>query len=325
MNKNEIIKEITAKKIWIAPLAGITDKAYREICKRKGADVIMSEMVSADGLVYSREKSLEYAYFNESQRPFGIQIFGDDPDIMAKGAEIVLLENPDFIDINMGCPVKKVVKRGAGSALMKTPELAMKIVKSVKKVLAGTEIPLSVKFRSGWDNENINYLEYGKMMEDAGADLLILHPRTRSQMFSGHSNWEHIKLLKEQSKVPVIGNGDIWNSLDAQNMLNKTNCDSIMIGRGIVGNPWIFQEIKNYWTGKEKIEITPEEKFSTIKQHLELAVEYKGLHRALPEMRTHLSSYTKGLRGGAEARKIINSTVDLKNILETLEKLLLGN
>ena len=132
-----MIREITDKKIWVAPLAGITDKAYREICKRKGADVIMSEMVSADGLVFSREKSLEYAYFNETQRPFGIQIFGNDPDIMAKGAEIALSENPDFIDINMGCPVKKVVKRGAGSALMKTPELAIRIVKSVKKVLAG--------------------------------------------------------------------------------------------------------------------------------------------------------------------------------------------
>jgi nifR3 family TIM-barrel protein len=279
-----MIREITDKKIWVAPLAGITDKAYREICKRKGADVIMSEMVSADGLVFSREKSLEYAYFNETQRPFGIQIFGNDPDIMAKGAEIALSENPDFIDINMGCPVKKVVKRGAGSALMKTPELAIRIVKSVKKVLAGTEIPLSVKFRSGWDLESVNYLEYGRMMEDAGADLLILHPRTRSQMFSGHSNWTHIKILKAQSNIPVIGNGDIRNALDAKNMIEQTECDSIMIGRGIIGNPWIFQEIKDFWSGKEKTDITAEEKFSTIKEHLTLAIENKGLRKALPEM-----------------------------------------
>lgn len=324
MNKSEIIKQITDKKIWVAPLAGITDRAFREICKLKGADVIVSEMVSADGLVYAAEKSMEYTKFDADQRPFGIQIFGNDPIKMQKGVEIILRERPDFIDINMGCPVKKVIKRGAGSALMKTPHLAVEIVKALKEVLAGTEIPLSVKFRSGWDVNSINFLDYANQMEDAGADLMILHPRTRSQMFSGHSNWNFIRQLKAQSTLPVVGNGDIWQADDARKMLVETNCDSVMIGRGVVGNPWIFKQINELWAGQQPLETPAEEVFETIKLHLNLAVKYKGIRRALPEMRKHLSGYTKGFCGGAATRKIIMSTMDLDLILRTLDNLFLG-
>lgn len=319
-----MIKHITDRKLWVAPLAGITDQAYRTICKEHGADLLVSEMISADGLVYNKEKSLEYAFFTEDHRPFGMQIFGDNPQIMAQGTEILLKGKPDFIDINMGCPVKKVIKRGAGSALMKTPELAYEIVKSIKSVLAGTEIPLSVKFRAGWDSDSINYLEYAEKMCSAGADILILHPRTRSQMFSGASNWDYIKELKSNFQIPVVGNGDIRNAFDAVEMLNKTGCDSVMIGRGLIGNPWIFEEIKHFQKTGEQLFISSVQKFETIKKHLELAIKWKGERRALPEMRSHLSNYTKGLQGGASARKDINTTLDFDLIIEILHKLFLG-
>ena len=321
MDKQEKIIELSKNKLWLAPLAGVTDRAFRTICKEKGADILVSEMVSADGLVYAKAKSLEYAKFSEEERPFGIQIFGDDPDIMARGAEIILQEKPDFIDLNMGCPVKKVVKRGAGSALMKTPQLAAEIVRSVQAVLAGSEIPLSVKFRAGWDFQSINYLHYASLMTEAGADLMILHPRTRSQMFSGSSNWEFLRDLKRATDLPLIGNGDMWNAADAERMSLETGCDGLMIGRGAMGNPWIFQEIKEYRKSGKVPQISPEEKFSTISHHLKLAVEYKGAARAIPEMRSQLSSYTKGLRGGSTARAAINRSRDITTILEILQQL----
>ncbi|MFO7895478.1 MAG: tRNA dihydrouridine synthase DusB [Candidatus Cloacimonadales bacterium] len=321
MDKQQKISELSKNKLWLAPLAGVTDRAFRTICKEKGADVLVSEMVSADGLIYAVAKSLEYAKFSELERPFGIQIFGDDPEIMARAAEIVLQEKPDFIDLNMGCPVKKVVKRGAGSALMQTPQLAAEIVKAVKAVLQATEIPLSVKFRAGWDLQSINYLQYGLLMAEAGADLLILHPRTRSQMFSGSSNWDFLRQLKAATALPVIGNGDIWKAADARKMLVETGCDGVMIGRGALGNPWIFQEIKqDKATGKVQ-PISFQEKFATISRHLQLAVQFKGEARAIPEMRTQLSSYTKGLRGGAAARAAINQSSDIEKILHILEQL----
>ena len=323
MNRVQKISELTNQKIWVAPLAGVTDKAYRAICKANGADVLVSEMVSADGLFYAKEKSLEYAQFNEKQRPFGIQIFGNDPKMMAQGAEIILQEKPDFIDINMGCPVKKVVKRGAGSALMKTPKIAMEITKAVKQVLSGTDVPLSVKFRAGWDMDSINCLEYGLMMQEAGADILCLHPRTRSQMFSGKSNWTLIKELKANVEIPVIGNGDIWNAEDAKQMFEQTGCDSIMIGRGVMGNPWIFAKIKYFLETAKILEIDNEQMLQTILQHLELAIKYKGETRALREMRSHLSNYTKGIQGGSRARKIINGSTDLETIVTTLNNLFL--
>ncbi|OPX28680.1 MAG: tRNA dihydrouridine synthase DusB [Candidatus Cloacimonas sp. 4484_143] len=313
-----------SRKLWLAPLAGITDNAFRTICKECGADIVVSEMISADGLIYNENKSITYAEFEEKQRPFAIQLFGSDPAIMAKAAEIVLKKKPDLIDINMGCPVKKVVKRGAGSALMQTPELAENIVKSTKSVLMGTNIPLTVKFRAGWDNFSLNAIEFGKRMEAAGADGICLHPRTRTQMFSGHSNWNLIKELKQKISIPLIGNGDIHAARDVMDMFNQTGCDDVMIGRGIMGKPWLFQEIKTFLEEGKPLEIGVDEKLKIIRKHAELTIKHKGMERAVVELRTHFAHYTKGLRGGARVRDFIVRCFDMEDTLTTIENLYLS-
>ena len=315
------IKELTNQKVWLAPLAGITDNPFRAICKECGADVVVSEMISVDGLLYNRDRSLEYAKFEESQRPFGLQLFGSDPDIFKKALKIALTKNPDFIDINMGCPVKKVIKRGAGSALMTTPDIAANIVSKTKKILAPLNIPLSVKFRSGWDMFSINSLEFGKKMQKAGADIICLHPRTRGQMFSGKSNWDLIAELKKGVSVPVIGNGDIVTINDMISMYEQTGCDSVMIGRGVMGKPWLFKQIKKYLSNGNIEPITTDEKLETIRRHMELMIFHKGEKQAVYEMRTHFSHYTKGLRGGAQIRNRINKLFDVETILMLVEEL----
>ncbi len=314
---------VVNRKIWLAPLAGYTDNAFRRICKECGVDVLVSEMVSADGLVYGESNTIKYAKSTEEQRPYFVQIFGNKPSIMAKGAEIIAELKPDGIDINMGCPVKKVVKRGAGSALMQTPELAVEIVKEVRKVLEGTDIILSTKFRSGWDFNSINYLDYGKMMEDAGADLLCLHPRTRSQLFSGVADWEHIKNLKQAVSIPVVGNGDINDVLTAMEMFDKTGCDSIMIGRGSLGKPWIFKEIRAYLDDKYTIPLGFRYKYSVVEKHLKYVLE-DNEHKheqAIKEFRAHVSTYTKGIPGGSKTRNLINQTTDVDTIMRELKRL----
>jgi nifR3 family TIM-barrel protein len=318
------ISSLTDHKLWLAPLAGYTDNTFRTIAKRCGADVIVSEMVSADGLYYNLDNSLQYALFEEEQRPFGVQLFGSDPDMMAKGAEIIMRLAPDFIDINMGCPVKKVINRMAGSALMKDIDLACRITESVKKVAQQHNVLVTTKFRSGWDLENVNYLAMGKALENAGSDALILHPRTRSQMFTGHSNWEHIKILKENVNIPLVGNGDVKDINDAEELYNLSNCDSIMIGRGALGKPWLFQEIKNFYNGYN-VEI---DKQKVVLDHYELALDKNNeeaqLH-AIREMRSHFTYYTKGLRGGSQLRDKINHTVDSNMIYELINKLDFNN
>jgi tRNA-dihydrouridine synthase B len=310
------ITKLTANKIWLAPLAGITDSAYRTICKELGADVVISEMVSVDGLTFKPVKTLEYAEFTEFQRPFGVQIFGHNPERFSQIKDKIEFIKPDLVDINMGCPVKKVVKRGAGSALMQTPELAAKIVTATKKMLEELNIPLSVKIRAGWDLQSVNAVEFSKRMQDAGADIICVHPRTRSQMFEGKSNWNIIKDVKKAVEIPVIGNGDIRSLEDSQNMKELTNCDSVMVGRGCFGNPWIFSELKG------KMQLTSKEKFKYIKKHFELSVESKGERIAVREMRTHFGYYTKGYRGGAETRQFINTCTDSKAILERIRRLI---
>ncbi|MCK5052283.1 MAG: tRNA dihydrouridine synthase DusB [Candidatus Cloacimonetes bacterium] len=314
-------KELTNQKVWLAPLAGITDNPFRAICKECGADVVVSEMISVDGLLYNRDRSLEYAKFEESQRPFGLQLFGSDPDIFKKALKIALTKNPDFIDINMGCPVKKVIKRGAGSALMTTPDIAANIVSETKNILAPLNIPLSVKFRSGWDMFNINSLDFGIKMQKAGADMICLHPRTRGQMFSGKSNWDLIAELKKEVSIPVIGNGDIITINDMIAMYKQTGCDSVMIGRGVMGKPWLFKQIKKYLSSGNMEQITTEEKLEIIRRHMELMIFHKGEKQAVYEMRTHFSHYTKGLRGGAQVRNRINKLFDVEEILMLVEEL----
>ncbi len=310
--------KLTDKKIWLAPLAGLTDLPFRTICKENGADVIVSEMVSADGLLHNYEKSIAYASFSRTLRPFGIQIFGSDAKIMAKATELLIPLKPDFIDINMGCPVKKVVKRGAGSALMKTPQLAYSIVKNVKSVLSDTEIILSVKIRAGWDNNSINAVEFSQGLQDSGTDILIIHPRTRTQMFSGKSNWQLIKNIKEKIDIPVVGNGDIVSPQDAQNMYLETKCDSIMVGRGALGKPWIFNEIKN----KENFKISREKKLEILSRHINFAIEKeKDEERAIIRLRTHLSYYTRGYKYSGKARQKLNKALSQKEVMDIFKEL----
>jgi len=301
--------ELTAKKTWLAPLAGYTDRAFRTLCKRHGADVLVSEMVSADGLTRDSGKTEKLIYFGEEERPYAIQLFGSDPLIIAKAAEYCLKFAPDLIDINMGCPVKKVIKRGAGSALMTYPAKAAAIVKEVKQALAG-QIPLSVKFRSGWDNNSLNYLEFGLLMEASGADLVCLHPRTAKQMFSGHSNWDHIAALAARLSVPLIGNGDIDSPESAMKMYESCGCDSIMIGRGALGRPWIFDQTKELTRSGHYHPITRVFLRQIMLEHLELALMYKREDLVVKEMRSQLCHYIKGFVGGAELRRQLNVCKD---------------
>ena len=308
------------KKLWLAPLAGITDSSFRQICKQNGADVLVSEMVSADGLIYNSAKTLDYLKFSSFERPFGIQLFGSDPVIMAKSLEIVLRYEPDFIDINMGCPVKKVVKRGAGSALMTMPKVAEKIVIEMKNVLSGSNIPLSAKIRSGWDASS-NYMDFALLLENTGIDFIVVHPRLRNQFFSGKSDWKVIKNIKSKLSIPVIGNGDVFNVNDAKSLLHETNCDSIMIGRGAIGKPWIFSEIKSFFLTNEVNDIENKDKFDVVKKHFNLTLKTKGDFVGIKEMRTHFSYYTKGFVGGNKVREFINHSNNAEEILESIRNL----
>ncbi len=303
--------------LYLAPLAGFTDQAFRRLCKDWQADFLVSEMVSADGIIRDMPNTMRYAEFSDYERPFFIQIFGSDPLVMARAAEKLLPLKPDYIDINMGCPVKKVVKRGAGSALMREPERAASIVREVKQAISGA-CTLSVKFRSGWDMKDINFLEFGMKMEQNGAELICLHPRTTSQMFSGKSNWEHIRLLKEKLSVPLIGNGDIDSPESAKAMKEQTGCDGLMIGRGALGRPWLFAQIKEYL----KIGAYP----STTRQmilegalgHLNYALESKREATVVKEMRSQLSHYAKGIPGSKIFREKLNRCESADEIRDLL-------
>lgn len=306
-------------KLWLAPLAGYTDQAFRRICKEFSADVLVSEMVSADGLIRDSKRTIQYLHYTTEELPFGVQLFGSDPLTIAKAAEFALSFSPSFIDLNMGCPVKKVVRRGSGSALMQNPLLAAEIVRETKKAI-GDRVPLSVKFRSGWDLNSLNYKEFGLQMQDSGADFLCLHPRTTKQMFSGHSNWEHIKELKAVLSIPLIGNGDIHDPESAQKMFRDTACDSIMIGRGALGKPWLFQQIKQFMQGVEVDALTQHTWQQSIQKHLDYSLQIKRDSVVLKEIRSHLCFYTKGLVGGAELRRRINNTQSITELRDLLHQ-----
>jgi len=311
------IDHLIKRKLWLAPLAGYTDQAFRRICKDYAADVLVSEMVSADGLIRDSGKTLHYVLFTPCERPFGVQLFGSDPLTIAKAAEFLIPYSPDFIDINMGCPVKKVIRRGAGSALMREPQNAAKIVLETKKALSG-RIPLSVKFRSGWDEQNLNYMDFGKLMQDSGADFLCLHPRTTKQMFGGKSNWDHIAQLKRAISIPLIGNGDINSLSEALAMYENTACDSIMIGRGALGKPWIFRQITAALTDIKAEDLSPEELRDTLIKHIDYALENKRESRVIREIRAHICFYTKGIEGGADLRRKINQSNSYEELISLI-------
>ncbi len=304
-------------KTALAPMAGITDRAFREICAVFGASYFTSEMISVKGLIYNSHKTFELLNHSEeilsqdlfnvqknssnNKKPFAIQLFGNDPDDFAKAIKLLEIYNPDIIDINMGCPATKIVKENSGSALMKNPTLCGKIVESAKKA---SKVPVTVKIRSGWNNQNLNAPEIAKICENAGADALTIHGRTKEQGYSGTCNLEIIKKVKESIKIPVIGNGDVVSISSAEKMFSLTNCDMIAIGRGAIGNPWIFKEINSYFN-KNKVYIPPSlrKKSEIMQQHIEKICAYKGEERGIKECRKHIAGYIKDFPGAAEFRK----------------------
>lgn len=281
--------------VCLAPMAGVCNSAFRRIVKKMGCGLIYAEMVSDKAICYDNEKTMDMLYMTEEERPIAQQIFGSDVDSFVKAAKkLEETMHPDIIDINMGCPVPKVAVRAqAGSALLKDPEKIYEIVKAVKE---SVNVPVTVKIRSGWDKNSINAVEVAKTCEKAGASAIAVHPRTRSQGYSGKADWNIIKEVKQNVNIPVIGNGDIKTVDDAIKMIKETNCDAIMIGRGVLGNPYLIKQIVTYFkTGEKLSDQTPKEKMQTCLKHFNYLLEIKPEKVAVLEMRTHAAWYLKGL------------------------------
>ena len=301
----------------LAPMAGVADRAFRELCMSYGAAYVISEMVSSKGLTMQDKKSKELLFLSDAERPAGAQIFGDDPEIMANAALKAMEFSPDFIDINMGCAAPKIAGNGGGSALLKNPELIGKIVKKVVEV---SPVPVTAKIRIGWDKNSINAVEIAKIIEAAGADAITVHGRTKDQMYAPPVSLDEIANVKKAVSIPVIGNGDIVDGKSAKLMLDMTGCDFLMVGRGALGNPWIFQCINAYLNKEADFtEPTLEEKMDVMLRHIGTLCEYKGVRIGMREARKHAAWYIKGIRGAAAFRQEIGqlSTMDeLKALAE---------
>ena len=300
--------------LYLAPMAGVSESPFRRLCRRFGADVVVTEFLSAEGIRRENAATLDKLRFGADERPIGVQIFGADPDAMGDAARLVTdVFAPEFIDINFGCPVKKVVRRNGGSGCLKDLDLVERVIRAVS---GGTPLPVTVKIRSGWSEEMRDPVKIGLRCQDAGARAIALHPRTRTQMFSGAARWEEIALLVDALAIPVIGNGDIKTAEDAVKMQRETGCAAVMIGRGAFGQPWIFDQTRALLEGKPKPEAPPiERRFEIALEHARMAEAYEHDPRgAAIEFRKHLGWYVKGIPGSAELRKKLHAVDQISQV-----------
>jgi tRNA-dihydrouridine synthase B len=314
----DIIQTAGKNRAFLAPLAGISNLPFRLIARSLGCSLAYTEMISANGLVRKTAKTFEYLKTCADDRPLGAQIFGSDPAIMAQAARIVSDSGVDLIDINMGCPVKKVIKTGSGAILMKDPDLVARIIESVKKAV---RIPVTVKIRSGWSPCSINAVEIARIVESSGVDAITIHSRTADQGYSGHADWKIIADVKKMVKIPVIGNGDIRQPQDAIRMLDETSCDAVMVGRGTLGNPWIFKGIAQALSGQsEDYMPSLDERQKMIENHWNMEAECIGDKPAQKSFHKHILWYTKGLNNSSRFRELAGKLKDKESILYELNK-----
>lgn len=304
---------------FLAPLAGITDSPFRRLCREMGAGLVYSEMVSGKGLFYNDKATERLLVIHETEKPVAYQVFGSEPDILRFTAERLSDRENCLLDINMGCPVPKVVKNGEGSALMKTPKLAAALVRAA--VFAAKK-PVTIKMRIGWDDKTINAVEFARRMEDAGAAAIAVHGRTREQFYSGKADWSVIREVKRAVSVPVIGNGDVFTGEGALRLMEETGCDFVMIARGALGNPWIFRETQALWEGRPLPPApSAQEKAEVMTVHFERLLELKGEYAAVREMRKHVGWYMKGVHGSARLRREINTLTEAEQIFEKFRQI----
>ena len=303
----------------LAPLAGITDAPMRRICSMQGAALVYSEMISAKGLRYKDKNTERLLYMYEDEGPVALQLFGSEPEIMRFAAAKLEERKNVILDVNMGCPVPKVVKNGEGSALLQNPELAGRIIEAMVKE---TGKPVTAKIRMGWDEHSVNAVEVAKILKQAGASAVAVHGRTREQYYTGKADWDIIREVKQAVDIPVIGNGDIFSGRDALDMIEKTGCDFVMIARGALGNPWIFAEAKALWEGKEPPKVPDaDEKREMLEKHFCDLLELKGEYAAVREMRKHTGWYLKGMPGAAAMRREINQITDAQELRDKLRRI----
>lgn len=313
--------EIKGKAV-LAPMAGVTDRAFRELCMGYGAAYCVSEMVSAKGLIMSDRKTAELLAISDNERPMAIQLFGYEPEVLAQAARIAAQQNPAAIDINMGCPAPKIAGNHSGSALMKDPALCGRIVEAVAKAV---DIPVTVKIRKGWDSSSVNAVEVARACESAGAQMIAVHGRTREQMYAPPADWDIIAAVKNAVSVPVIGNGDIYSAKDAMMMLEKTGCDLVMVGRGSLGNPWIFREINSQYDLERPV--SPPgiyERMTVMNRHIEKLCLYKGENVGMREARKHTAWYMRGIKGAAKLRVMCGELRTLSDMKELTKQALIS-